>query len=213
MQTDSLAPHQQTVEAALAARGADPQRGLSDEEVRARLERYGRNELLAEKPVPAWRKFVAQFRNFLVILLVIAAAISAAIWWFERESALPYEALAIMAIVLLNAVMGYVQESRAEASLAKLRAMSAAEATALRNGERRRVPAAELVPGDIVAIEEGDTIPADARLIHSTALQTAEAALTGESLPSSKDTDPVAADAGLGDRTNMVFSGTVATYG
>jgi P-type Ca2+ transporter type 2C len=106
-----------------------------------------------------------------------------------------------------------VQEASAEASLAKLRAMSAAEAAVLRQGERRSVPAAELVPGDVILVEEGDTIPADARLIHSTALQTAEAALTGESLPSSKDVASVAPDAPLGDRSSMVFSGTAATYG
>jgi Ca2+-transporting ATPase len=208
-----LDAHQQTADAVLAALGVDPRRGLSDTEARARLEKHGRNELTGEKPVPGWRKFAAQFTDVLVILLIVAAAISAAIWWFERESALPFEALAIFAIVLLNAIMGYVQEARAEASLAKLKAMSAAEATVLREGGRRRLPAAELVPGDIILIEEGDTIPADARLIHSTALQTAEAALTGESMPSSKDIDPVEADAGLGDRSNIVFSGTAATYG
>ncbi len=213
MSAESIAFHQQTVEAAIAALETDPRLGLSDAEARARLDRFGRNELTAEKPVPAWRKFLAQFTDILVMLLIAAAAISAAIWWFERASALPYEALAIFAIVVLNAVLGYVQESRAEASLAKLRAMSAAEASVLRNGERRRVPAAQLVPGDVILIEEGDTIPADARLIQSTALQTAEAALTGESMPSSKDTDVVDAAAGIGDRTNMVFSGTAATYG
>jgi len=115
--------------------------------------------------------------------------------------------------VLLNAVMGYVQEASAEASLAKLRAMSAAEANVLRDGERLRVSAAELVPGDVILVEEGDTIPADARLIQSPTLQVAEAALTGESMPSSKSIEPVAADASLGDRRNMLFSGTAATYG
>ena len=208
-----MAPHEQTVDQTLATMGTDAARGLSEGEARARLEQHGRNELKAEKPVPAWRKFLAQFTDVLVILLIVAAGISAAIWWFERDSALPYEALAISAIVLLNAIMGYVQESRAEASLAKLRAMSAAEATVLRDGGRRRVPAAELVPGDVILIEEGDTMPADARLLESTSLQTAEAALTGESMPSAKETKPVTADAGLGDRTNMVFSGTAATYG
>ena len=92
--------------------------------------------------------------------------------------------------------MGYIQESRAEAAVAALRAMSAADATVIRGGERRRVPPAEIVPGDVILIEEGDTIPADARLIESTALQTAEAALTGESLPVSKDTAPIADDGG-----------------
>ena len=135
------------------------------------------------------------------------------LWLFERESALPYEAIAIFAVVLLNAVMGYIQESRAESAVAALRQMSANEAKVMRDGERRSVPAAEIVPGDIILIEEGDTIPADARLIHSTALQTAEAALTGESLPVSKDIAPVAGEASLGDRHNMIFSGTAATYG
>lgn len=206
-------PHAQDVAAVLAAFGTDPRHGLSEAEARKRLAEQGRNELTAKAPVPLWRKLLAQFTDVLVLLLIVAAAISAAIWWFERGSALPYEALAIFAIVVLNAVMGYVQEASAEASLAKLRAMSAAAANVLRDGERRRVPATELVPGDVILIEEGDTIPADARLIHETALQTAEAALTGESMPSSKDTEIAAADAPLGDRSNMVFSGTAATYG
>ena len=167
MPTDSPAAHHESVADTLARLQVDVRRGLSDTEARARLEKFGRNELKTQKPVPAWRKFVAQFTDVLVMLLIVAAAISAAIWWYEQDSALPYEALAIFAIVLLNAIMGFVQESRAEASLAKLRAMSAAEATVRRDGERRRVPATELVPGDIILIEEGDTIPADARLMSS----------------------------------------------
>jgi Ca2+-transporting ATPase len=186
---------------------------LSAAEARARLEQDGRNELAAEAPVPAWRKFLAQFGDVLVILLLIATAISAALWLLERQSALPYEAIAILAVVLLNALMGYIQESRAESAVAALRKMSADEANAIRDGERRSVPAAEIVRGDLILIEEGDIIPADARLIHSTALQTAEAALTGESLPVSKDIAPVVGETGLGDRHNMIFSGTAATYG
>ena len=201
------------VDEVLAALDVDARRGLSEGEARARLARHGPNELVAEKPVPAWRKFLAQFRDVLVVLLLVATAISAALWLIERDSALPYEALAILAVVLLNAVMGYVQAARAESAVAALRRMAAAQATVLRDGERRSVPAAEIVPGDILLIEEGDTVPADARLIHSTALQTAEAALTGESLPISKDAEPIHEEAGLGDRHNMVFSGTTATYG
>ena len=197
----------------LAALGTDARRGLSEGEARARLERYGKNELTAEKPMPAWRKFLAQFQDVLVILLLIATVISAGLWLYERESALPYEAMAIFAVVLLNAVMGYIQESRAEQAVAALRQMSAAHANVIRDGARQSIPAAEVVPGDIILIEEGDTIPADARLIQSTALQTAEAALTGESLPVSKDTLPIAEEVGLGDRHNMIFSGTAATYG
>lgn len=205
--------YQQAVEEVLAALGTDARYGLREAEVQTRLARYGRNELLAEKPIPGWRKFLAQFQNVLIILLLIATAISAGLWFYERESALPYEAIAIFAVVLLNAIMGYVQESRAEEAVAALCQMSAAQADVIRDGERRSIPAAEVVPGDIVLIEEGDTIPADARLIQSTALQTAEAALTGESLPVSKDIQPILQEVELGDRHNMIFSGTAATFG
>jgi len=211
--TSSTPPYQQPVDAVVASLATDAERGLSAVEARTRLERDGPNELTAEEPVPGWRKFLAQFGDVLVILLLIATAISAALWLVERESALPYEAMAILAVVLLNAIMGYIQASRAESAVAALRKMSAAEANVMRDGERRSVPAAEIVPGDLILIEEGDTIPADARLIHSVSLQTAEAALTGESLPITKFVDPVAGAVGLGDRHNMLFSGTAATYG
>ena len=207
------APYQQTVESVLASLRADARRGLSEAEARTRLEQSGRNELTAEEPVTWWKKFLAQFKDVLVILLLIATAISAVLWLIERESALPYEAIAIFAVVLLNAIMGYIQESRAESAVAALRQMAAAHANVMRDGERQSVSAAEIVPGDLILIEEGDTVPADARLLHSTALQMAEAALTGESLPVSKDIAPVAGEAALGDRTNMIFSGTAATYG
>jgi Ca2+-transporting ATPase len=207
------APYRQSADEALRALATDARLGLSQAEARARRERYGRNELTAERPLPAWRKFLAQFQDALVILLLIATAISAALWLVERDSALPYEAIAILAVVLLNALMGYIQQARAEQAVAALRQMSAAQAQVIRDGARQRIPAAEVVPGDIILIEEGDTIPADARLIQSTALQTAEAALTGESLPESKDTDPIMEAVGVEDRHNMVFSGTAATYG
>ena len=210
---DLASAYRETVEAVARAIGSDIRRGLSDDDAGARLARYGPNELAAEPPVPAWRRFVAQFQDTLVILLLVATAISVALWIYERETSLPYEAIAILAVVLLNATMGYLQESRAEAAVSALRALSAAEAAVIRGGERRRVPARELVTGDLILIEEGDTVPADARLVESTALQTAEAALTGESLPVSKHTAPIEEDAALGDRQNMVFSGTAATYG
>ena len=205
--------YRQTFEEVAAALATDGSRGLGDEDARSRLDRYGPNELTAEEGVPAWRRFVAQFQEVLVILLLIATAISAGLWAYERDAALPYEAIAILAVVLLNALMGYVQESRAEAAVDALRAMSAADATVIRHGTRLNVPSSDLVPGDIILIEEGDTVPADARLIESAALQTAEAALTGESLPVSKDARPIAEIVALGDRHNMIFSGTAATYG
>ncbi len=144
---DEARAYRQTIDEVLAALGTDARRGLSEAEARARLERYGKNELTAEKPVPAWRKFLAQFQNVLVILLLIATLISAGLWLYERESALPYEAIAIFVVVLLNAVMGYVQESRAEEAVAALRQMSAAHANVIRDGGRQSIPATEVVPG------------------------------------------------------------------
>ena len=205
--------YRQAAAAVVAALGTDLRHGLSDRDAEARLGQYGRNELTAERPAPAWRRFLAQFQDGLVILLLVATAISGGLWAYERGTALPYEALAIFAIVLLNAAMGYLQETRAEAAVAALRAMSADEATVIRGGDRRSAPAFELVPGDVILLEEGDTIPADARVVASTALQTAEAALTGESSPVSKDTAPISDEVPLGDRHNMVFSGTAVTYG
>ncbi|WOH53266.1 HAD-IC family P-type ATPase [Bradyrhizobium sp. sBnM-33] len=212
-QSGRAEPHQQTADRVLSALNTDADVGLTSAEARSRLDRFGRNELTAEEPVPAWRKFVAQFADVLVILLLIAALVSAVLWLYERESALPYEAMAISAIVLLNGVMGYIQQARAEQAVAALQQISAAHANVVRDGAPQSIAAAEIVPGDIVLIEEGDTVPADARLLQTVVLQTAEAALTGESLPTSKNSAPVAGEAGLGDRRNMVFSGTSATYG
>ena len=208
-----MVPHQQTVEQVAAGLRTDLERGLQGVEARNRLKESGPNELEGEKPVPAWRRFLAQFQDVLVVLLLVATAISAGLWAWERDAALPYEALAIFAIVLANATIGFVQEARAEAAVAALRALSADDATVVRDGDPQRIPATDLVPGDVILIEEGDTIPADARLTRSTALHAAEAALTGESLPVTKETGPIPGDVALGDRNNMVFSGTTATYG
>ena len=213
MSAGQKAAYQKSAEEVVAGLGTDPRRGLRQSEARARLERFGRNELAVEKRVPGWRKFLRQFQDVLVILLLIATAISAGLWLYERESALPYEAMAIFAVVLLNAIMGYIQESRAETAVAALSQMSAAHAKVIRDGERRDVAAAEIVPGDIILLEEGNTVPADARLIQGVALQTAEAALTGESLPAAKEVTPITEEVSLGDRLNMVFSGTAVTHG
>jgi Ca2+-transporting ATPase len=213
---DHVAPRAFWLESApdvLAALGSDAGTGLASTEASARIATAGRNELTATAPVPAWRKFLAQFADILVILLLVASAVSAVLWLVERDTSLPYEALAILAIVILNAVMGYLQEARAERAAAALMSMSAAQANVLRDGERRSVPAAVLVPGDIILVEEGDTVPADARLLEVTSLQATEAALTGESLPVAKTVDALAGDQGIGDRTNMIFSGTLVTYG
>jgi len=136
---DESPPYQESVDAVLASLGTGAQRGLSATEARTRLEQFGRNELIVEAPVPVWRKVLAQFEDMLVILLIVAAAISSVLWLIERDSPLPYEAIAIFAVVLLNAIMGFIQESRAESAVAALRQMAAAHANVLRDGERRSV--------------------------------------------------------------------------
>ncbi|KKG78684.1 haloacid dehalogenase [Methanosarcina mazei] len=213
VQLDHIIPYLQTAKEVISSLDTDARNGLSVREAGERLKKYGKNELMAEKPVPAWRKFLAQFHDVLVILLLVATLISAGMWLYERDSALPYEAIAIFAVVLLNAIMGYVQQARAEEAMAALRQMTAAQASVVRDGKRQNIPATEIVPGDIIVIEEGNTIPADARVLQSTALQTAEAALTGESLPVLKDDLQITEEVGLGDRDNMIFSGTIAVYG
>jgi Ca2+-transporting ATPase len=208
-----IEPYRQMTGDVLVALRTDARSGLSEREAQERLRCYGTNELTTETPVPRWLTFLAQFGDTLVILLMVAAAVSAGLWVHERDTALPYEAITIFAIVLLNAVIGYLQQARAEYALAALRQLSAAEAKVIRNSAPQTVVAAELVPGDIILVEEGDVIPADARMVELAVLQMAEAALTGESLPVIKRVAPIAAEVGLGDQQNMIFSGTVVTYG
>ncbi|WP_091998215.1 cation-translocating P-type ATPase [Marinobacter pelagius] len=210
---EPMAAYRLSPGAVIEALGSNEHRGLSEDEARARLERDGPNQLRTRKPIPGWRKLLAQFTDPLVILLLLAAAVSLALWLFERESDLPYEAIAILAIVILNAAMGFIQQARAEQSVAALRQMSAARARVIRGGEQRSIPARDVVVGDILMMEEGDTIPADGRLIQSVALQTSEASLTGESLPETKEPETIIGEAAIGDRQNMVFSGTTVTYG
>src|SRR5690606_8976295 len=119
----------------------DPREGLNSSAAATRLERHGRNELASERPQPTWRRFLAQFQDVLVLLLLLAPAISAGLWLYERDSPLPYEALAILAVVLLNAVLGFAQEVRAASAVAALRQMAAAHAHVVRDGERQEIPA------------------------------------------------------------------------
>lgn len=206
-------PYRQACEEVLAAIGGDPSNGLNQAEAELRLRQYGRNELGAAPRRSEWLKLLAQFTNVLVLLLLAAAAISVGVWWHERDALLPFEALAIVAIVVLNALLGYVQEARAERAAAALRQMSATHSNVIREGAPASILAAELVPGDIILVADGDIIPADARLIQSTTLQAVEAALTGESLPVSKDTAAISVEAELGDQHNMLFGGTCVVYG
>ncbi len=210
---DRLPPYRRPAADVIAALRSDARRGLRSGEIPGLLERYGRNELPSAPPVPAWRRFLAQFQDVLTILLLVATAVSFVAWWIERDSPIPYEALTILAIVVLNGVLGFVQEGRAEQAVAALRAMSAPEARVLRDGERRTLPTAELVPGDLLLLEEGDIVPADGRVLESIALRVAEAALTGESTPVSKDGAPLGEEMGIADQGNMVFSGTAVSSG
>jgi Ca2+-transporting ATPase len=197
----------------VAALRTDPERGLGANEGAERLRRYGPNELKRERPLPAWRPFLRQFQDVLVIMLLVGAAISFGLWLYQPAASSPWAAVVIVAIEVLNATLGFIQEVRAERAVAALRALSAATATVVRDGRPQRVPATDVVPRDILLINAGDTIPADARLLEPAALQTAEAPLTGESEPVSKRTDAIGQEAALGDRRNMVFSGTAAVRG
>ena len=208
-------PHRATADAVVSALRSDPARGLTAAEARARLLQYGPNELKGAPETPWWKRLLEQFENFLVIILLVATVISMAEWLLQepRESALPYEAIVILAIVVLNALLGFVQESRAEKSVRALMALAAPEATVVRDGERQRIATRDIVPGDILLVEAGDKIPADARVIEEANLRTDEAPLTGESMPVTKDARAIDGDVSIGDRRNMLYSGTVVTSG
>jgi potassium/sodium efflux P-type ATPase len=193
--------------------GSDVEGGLTSEEVAARLQRHGPNQLDATAQVPRWRKFLDQFADPLIYLLLGAVVVSLGAWILEGREEVPFEAVVIAAIVLLNAVLGFVQEARAEQAVAALQRMAAANAGVLRDGREEQVPATEVVPGDILVLTEGDAIAADARLVQAASLMVAEAPLTGESEAVTKQVAPLAGPAGPGDRVNMVFAGTAITRG
>ena len=214
-ETVPATPHRQSEQAVVSALASDAARGLSQTEAQRRLQHYGPNQLKSAPETPWWKRLLEQFENFLVIILLVAIVISVIEWLLQdpRETNLPYEAIVITAIVVLNALLGFFQEARAERSVRALMALAAPESTVIRDGERQRIPAHEIVPGDIVMVEAGDKIPADARVIEEANLHTDEAPLTGESMPVAKDVRAIDGDIGLGDRLNMLFAGTVATYG
>ena len=199
--------HDKLVDETVASLDTDLEKGLSAEEADRRLSQVGPNEL-TERPRPGlFRMLLDQFDNFLIIILIGAAIISLVLGQLE-------EAGAIMAIVILNAVLGVVQERRAEEALAALKKMAAPDARVLRDGHRVTIPARELVPGDVVFLEAGNYVPADLRLVDSPNLRVDEASLTGESVAVSKRADVILPeDAGLGDRVNCAFMGTTVTYG
>lgn len=189
------------------------ERGLTRTEAAARLARYGPNELTTEPPVPAWRRFLAQLHDPLIYLLLGAIVVATVAWWLEGATGAPFDTIVIAVIVVLNAVLGQVQETRAEHAVEALQAMTATTATVIRDGEPTRIPTRELVPGDVLVLGEGDTVAADARLLTAATLMVAEASLTGESEPVLKDPRRLDRPALLGDRLNMVFNGTAVTRG
>ena len=181
--------------------------GLSDAEAEKRLQQYGKNALHQSAKRTVLQMIKTQITDPMVLILIGASVFSAVLKEWT-------EAIVIMAIVILNAVIGIVQEKKAESSLEALRSMSTPNARVLRQGEESIVPAEELVPGDIVYLEDGTMVPADMRLIESANLKVQEASLTGESVPSEKDADDVLTqDCVLGDRTNMVYTSSIVTYG
>jgi len=180
--------------------------GLSEEEARRRLEEFGPNELRKEKGKSPWSIFLDQFKDFLILLLLAATLVSLLI----GEA---FDAAAIMAIVVMSAFLGFLQEYRAERALEALKKMAAPEAVVLREGRERRIPAREVVPGDIVLLHPGDKVPADARLVEQFNLRVDEAPLTGESVPVNKEVAVLPPETALADRKNMLYAGTVVTYG
>ena len=184
----------------------DPHQGLTDDEIKRRLEKYGYNELKKEEGISPFTLFINQFKNIIIIILLIATVLSALV----GET---FDAALILVIVVFCAVLGFIQEYRAERALEALKKMLSPTITVLRGGREEEIPSKGLVPGDILLLEAGDKIPTDARLIENHSLRCDEAPLTGESVPVGKDIKPLPENVRVSDRRNMVFTGTTVTYG
>ena len=186
--------------------------GLSDEQVKEKREIYGLNELQVKKKKSLIVKFLEQFKDFMIIILIIAAVISGAVGYYQGEGIT--DSIIILIVVIVNAIIGVAQESKAEKSLEALQKLSSHVTKVIRNGKVAVIPSKELVPGDIVILDTGDYVPADLRIIESANLKAQEASLTGESVPVDKNTNVINDEKiGLGDRTNMLFSSSLITYG
>ena len=188
------------------------EQGLSEEQVIKNRQTYGTNELAAKKKKSLFVKFLEQFKDFMIIVLIIAAIISGIVGWYEGEGIT--DSIIILIVVIVNAIIGVAQESKAEKSLEALQKLSSHVAKVLRNGSVTVVPSKDLVPGDIVILDTGDYVPADLRIIEAINLKAQEASLTGESVPVDKNTETILDEkVDLGDRTNMLFSSSLITYG
>jgi len=189
--------------------------GLSSEEAQKREAQYGKNKLQEGKKESLLHRFFKQLVEPMTIILIVAAVISAGLAIFEKE--FPSDVIIIMAVVLINAILGVVQESKAEKAIEALQEIAAATSKVIRDGKQIAVKSEDLVPGDIIILEAGDAVPADARIIECASLKIEEAALTGESVPVDKKSDTLTpganGDVPLGDRKNMVFMGSTVVYG
>ena len=208
-----FAPHTLEAGEVLDTVGSNHENGLSEAEATARLVADGPNVLPQEPPTPLWRKILTQFSDPLVVLLLIAIAISIVAWILEGAHGAPVDAIVIALVIVLNAALGITQESQAAEAVAALQKMTEATAVVIRDGRKHSVSAANLVKGDLLVLAEGDQVAADARLLRADALKVIESSLTGESEPVAKTTDGVAEDAQIGDRTCMVFRGTAVARG
>lgn len=204
--------HHEETTAVLEALSSDFENGLSSAQAAERQKKYGPNKLREKKKKSNLQRFADQFKDVMILILIAASIISFVVACTEGEGF--FEPVLILVIVVVNAIMGVMQESRAEKALEALQGLSAPHARVIRDGKETVIDAAELVPGDVIRLEAGDFVPADARLLRSVSLKSEESALTGESVPSEKDAAFVADEkAPLGDRANMVFSGCSITYG
>ena len=192
--------------------GITGETGLSDEQVIINREKYGSNELQAQKKKSLFVKFLEQFKGFMIIVLIIAAVVSGVVGYIEEGKIT--DSLIILVVVIVNAIIGVAQEAKAEKSLEALQKLSSHSAKVIRNGQVNVVASRELVPGDIVVLDTGDYVPADLRIIEAANLKSQEASLTGESVPSEKNSATIESEkVGVGDRTNMLFSSSLITYG
>ena len=198
----------------VAALNSNQLHGLTQQQAEEKLASCGENKLREKKKKTNLQRFLDQFKDAMILILLAAAAVSFAIACVEGEPKEFFEPVLILLIVAVNAIMGVMQESKAEKALDALKNLSAPHAHVIRDGQEKVIDAAALVPGDIILLETGDFVPADARLLRSASLKSEESALTGESVPSEKNAELLAAeDVPLGDRSNMVFSGCSITYG
>ena len=206
--------HHKPIEEVLNHFETNLESGLNDEQISSKKEKFGPNKLREKKKKSTVQRFLDQFKDVMILILIAAAIVSFVVICMEQNWGELFEPALIVLIVVVNAIMGVMQESKAEKALDALKNMSAPHARVIRNGKEMVIDASELVPGDIIKIEAGDFVPADARLITSASLKSEESALTGESVPSEKNAaDVVDETAALGDRTNMVFSGCSITNG